>query len=174
MAAVLQRSRIYNHHWRFKNADWRNTTMEGTFKSERSKVETKLQFKKKKSHSHFNEEFLRVRQPRFFLKWLLTVVTLAPCWLIWLISLQAPPPHQMLTELLSIEKLQWICCFFHEKIQRIGRLWCQTQARQPSPECKIKLGDAAFTVPAMLHARDNLPREVRLTPTIQISKSRLK
>lgn len=43
--------------------------MEGTFKSERSKAETKLQFKKKKkSHSHFNEEFLRVRQPRFFLK----------------------------------------------------------------------------------------------------------
>lgn len=42
------------------------------------------------------------------------------------------------------------------------------------PRVQIKLGDAAFTVAAMQHAQDKLPREVRSTPTIQISKSTLK
>lgn len=42
------------------------------------------------------------------------------------------------------------------------------------PRVQIKLGDAAFTVAAMLHAQDKLPKEVKSTPTIQMSKSRLK
>lgn len=42
------------------------------------------------------------------------------------------------------------------------------------PRVQIKLGDTAFTVAAMLHAQDKLPKEVKSTPTIQMSKSRLK